>query len=77
MQHYKITNFHNLRANKVNTTPQSELEYQKWKDEYKKNYALEHGYFYLEIPYTAYENDEYKTMIDDKIKEIVNRGEFQ
>lgn len=77
MQHYKITNFHNLRANKVNTTPQSELEYQKWKDEYKKNYALDHGYFYLEIPYTAYENDEYKTMIDNKIKEIVNRGEFQ
>lgn len=76
-QHYHTGGYVDQQAKANNVSPEEQLEYQKWKDEYKKNYALEHGYFYLEIPYTAYENDEYKTMIDDKIKEIVNRGEFQ
>ena len=26
------------------------FEYQKWKDNFKKKYALEQGYNYLEIP---------------------------
>ena len=71
IQHYKITNFHKMSARKNNTSPEYELEYQKWKDEFKRNYALEHGYFYLEIPYWADDkNFTYRKMIDDKIAEI-------
>ena len=58
-------------------TPKQQLEYQKWKDEYKKNYALSQNYHYLEIPY--YTDDKEKTwkkLIDytvDEIKKINNK----
>ena len=46
------------------------LKERQWLDEYKKQYALSQGYYYLEIPYTAEKDDEYKQLIDDKINEI-------
>jgi len=45
------------------------------RDAYKKQYALGHNYYYLEISYKDIEkNDNYKKVIDDKIKEI--KGEI-
>lgn len=70
IQHYYITGFHILSARNNNTTPEDELKYQQEKDLYKKNYALSHGYNYLEIPYWAIDDDQYKELIDDKLQEI-------
>ena len=70
IQHYKLTNFHILTSKKSGTTPQEELEYQKWKDKYKQSYALKYGYYYLEIPYWTEKDESYKQLIDNKIKEI-------
>ena len=54
-------------------SPKEQLRYQQVKDRYKKAYAEHHGYYYLEIPYTAYNKKEtYKQMIDDKIEEILH-----
>ena len=71
-QHYKICGLTKLAAKKYNTTPEEALKYIQWKDEYKKNYALSHGYYYLDIPYYTESDETYKTLIDDKIREILN-----
>lgn len=70
-QHYEITGFTKLTAGHYGTTEQEELEYQKWKDNYKRQYALDNGYVYLEIPYWTENDESYKTLIDNKIKEIL------
>lgn len=69
-QHYELTGFTKLTAKHYGTTPEVELEYLQWKDNYKKQFALDNGYSYLEIPYLAEKDDYYKKLIDDKIKEI-------
>lgn len=71
-QHYNITNFVKKDAQKRGATAQEELEYIKWKDEYKKQYAIDNGYYYLVLPYFVFDDDCYKTLIDNKIKEILN-----
>lgn len=71
-QHYEVTGFHILSAKHNNTTPEEEFKYTCWKDEYKKQYVLDHGYKYLELPYTSFCDDTYKKMIDNKIKTIIN-----
>lgn len=71
-QHYKICGLTKLAAEKYKTTPEEALKYIQWKDEYKKNYALSQGYYYLAIPYFAESDESYKTLIDDKIQEIIN-----
>ena len=51
----------------------SSVEYlakRKQYDEYKKSFALSNGFFYLEIPYWTEKNEQYKKIIDEKIKEI-------
>ncbi len=74
-QHYEITLYTKLSASANNKTPEEELEYQKWKDAYKKNDVLSHGYYYLEIPYWSDdENQSYKRLIDNKIDEILNNS---
>ena len=70
-QHYKICGLTKLAAKKYNITPEEALKYIQWKDEYKKKYALSNSYYYLDIPYFAEFDDSYKTLIDDKIKEIL------
>lgn len=70
-QHMSITGLTLLAARNNNRTPEEEFQYQQWKDQYKKQYALDHGYHYLEIPYTAEADDKYKELIDNKIKEIM------
>lgn len=71
-QHYKICGLTNLAAKKYNTTPEEALKYVQWKDEYKKQYALSQGYYYLAIPYWTEQDESYKTLIDNKIQQILN-----
>lgn len=71
-QHYKICGLTKLTAKKDNITPEDALKYIQWKDEYKKNYALSNGYYYLDIPYYTESDESYKTLIDNKIQEILN-----
>ena len=72
IQHYQICYFHELQAREHNSTPEDEFKKQQQRDLYKKNYALGHNYYYLEIPYWTENNDEYKDLIDNKIKKIKN-----
>lgn len=70
-QHYKLSKWNYLSARKNNTTPEDELKYVQWKDEIKMNCALNNGYYYLAIPYTADDKlKTYKTMIDDMLNYI-------
>jgi hypothetical protein len=70
-QHYKISNFHSMQANKKNSTPEEEFEYSLEKDKIKKEFALKNGYYYLEVPYwTDNKNEDWKKLIDNKIREI-------
>ena len=57
-------------------TPEQQLHYQQLKDRYKRVYAIQNMYEYLEIPYWAINDkkDTYKKLIDDKIKEILNKN---
>ena len=71
LQHYEVTGFSMLRANQTGNTPEEEFEYRKQVDEFKKNYALENGYHYLEIPYWTKDDESYKELINNKIKEIL------
>lgn len=51
----------------------SSVEYlakRKKYDEYKKSFALSNGFFYLEIPYWSEKDEQYKVLINEKIKEI-------
>jgi len=74
IQHYRITNFHNLSAKKFNTTPEKELYFQKVRDRYKKFIAYKYGYEYIEIPYWLDDEDEtYKKLINYKINKIIQR----
>lgn len=71
IQHYEVTNFTQLEAKKNNATVEFELAYLQWKDKHKRNYALSHGYFYLEIPYwTDNEQEDWKSLIIHKLNEI-------
>lgn len=76
-QHYKITGFHKMQSKNTDKTPDDMLEYQQWKDNYKKQYALDNGYHFIEIPYYTEENDEYKKIIDSKIEELYNALEME
>lgn len=67
-QHYNIPTGNWIGKDK---TPEQQLHYQQVKDRYKRIYAIQNGYHYLEIPYTAFDKQEtYKKLIDDKINEI-------
>ena len=73
VQHYDVNNgWINKIAKKYNITPEEALEYIQWKDEYKKSYALSKDYYYLSIPYWTENDETYKTLIDNKIQEILN-----
>lgn len=69
-QHYYQCSWHTATAKRNNTSPQEELEKQQYRDLYKKDYAINNGYYYLAIPYYEEENDLYKTTILNKIDEI-------
>ena len=55
------------------------LKQRKLYDRYKKAYAECNGYYYLELPYWSFEGknkDLYKQIIDNKIKEILEKEEI-
>lgn len=71
-QHY-TSDFYRTFSNLTLEEAENSLEYQKWKDQYKREFALNSGYFYLEIPYFLDDEQEsYKQVIDDKINDILN-----
>lgn len=69
-QHYQICGFTTMTADYYNITPEEALKEYQWKDNYKKEYAIKHGYEYLEIPYWTEQDESYKKLIDNKILEI-------
>lgn len=72
IQHYKITNFTKLSAQKKGISFEEEFQYSQWKDSYKKEQALLHGYNYIAIPYWSENNDEYKKIINAYITNFRN-----
>lgn len=71
-QHYKINIFVEKSAKEKGISPQEEFEYIQWKDAYKKQYAIDNGYFYLELPYWTFPDESYKKIIDEKIQQILD-----
>lgn len=70
-QHYEITSFTRSTALVQNITFEEALKKQQWRDQYKKEYALSKGYYYLEIPYNSNNNqNDYQMFIIDTINFI-------
>ena len=69
--HYKIDLLTIKNAKKRKISPEQTLSDLKWRDEYKKQYAISKGYQYLAIPYWTENDESYKILIDQKIKEIL------
>lgn len=69
-QHYKSCSWDKYKAKKNGTTQNDVFQQRQFYDRYKKDFALNHNYFYLEIPYWVEKDDCYKKLIDDKVKEI-------
>ena len=75
-QHYILLNKSNtwLKKNGEKLTPEEYLHQRKLYDRYKRIKCIQAGYEYLELPYWTFDNnDTYKKLIDDKIKEILNK----
>jgi hypothetical protein len=71
-QHYNVkSGWIERQADRYHTTPDKVLEDLQWRDEYKKQYALSQDYHYLAIPYWTENDESYKTIIDQKIQEIL------
>lgn len=70
-QHYKLTPFATMQAKQRGITPEQALADQQYRDLIKKDYAISQGYFYLAIPYWTERDESYKTLIDNKIHEIL------
>ena len=69
-QHYSSEPFKAIFDDKIHT-PEEQLKYRQYLDSYKKEYALSHGYHYLEIPYwTDNKKETWKKLIDRKIEQI-------
>lgn len=51
-------------------TPEEYLKKRKERDEYKKAFAIANGFFYLEIPYWTEKDENYKTLIQNKLNKI-------
>lgn len=73
IQHYKITGYTKIEADRYNITPEEALFRRQKLDKYKEDYigSLCDCYF-LTIPYWTEQDESYKTLIDNKIQEILN-----
>ena len=71
-QHYNISGWNILSSKSKRTSPTEEFENLKFRDSYKKEFALSNGYEYLEIPYWLFTDESYKHAINDKINYIVS-----
>lgn len=69
IQHYRQSQWFCSGSNY--SDPNEYLKYRQRLDKYKKKYALQHGYSFLEIPYwTDDKKETWKMLIDRKIKSI-------
>ena len=76
-QHYSVR-FYKTMLHVTDDEAEKMLSQRKLYDRYKKAYAEHHNYEYLELPYWSFEGknkDLYKQMIDNKIKEILEKEE--
>ena len=73
-QHYEVCGFTYMTAKYYGTTVEEELKNYQYRDKYKMDYALEHDYSYLVIPYWTEKDESYKTLIDNKINEILKKA---
>ena len=71
IQHYKISNFTKKNAERRGMTLEEYFKYRQWIDEFKRQFVLDNGYFYLAIPYWTEETEEYKELIDNAIQEQI------
>lgn len=72
-QHYETSGLHYSQAKYKNITPDEEFEYRKGLDKMKKEYAINNGYYYIEIPYWSDDKDEtYKRILDEEIQHCKN-----
>jgi len=73
-QHTKITSWHKSIAIRDGmNSAQEVLDYQIERDRYKKEYALNNGYYYLVLPYFTEKSGEWKELLDDMFEEIFNK----
>lgn len=73
MQHFIADcGYNNKRAKKLNITSEDVLKDQKYRDDLKQQYVLDNGFDYLAIPYWTENDGSYKTLIDQKIQEILS-----
>lgn len=71
-QHYNAhCGWNRKEAKRRNITPEQVLIDQQYRDNIKKEYVLSNGYEFLTIPYTSEHDESYKTLIDNKIHEIL------
>lgn len=71
-QHYEICLHTKTDAKERGVTPEEGFKLLQYRDGIKKNYAISNGYEFLIIPYWTEHDESYKTLIDDKIKSILN-----
>lgn len=71
-QHYEICLHTKTDAAERGITPEEGFNLLQYRDKLKKEYALSHGYEFLVIPYWTESDDSYKTLIDNKISEILS-----
>jgi len=73
VQHYKVTGYLQKEADRYDISLEDALIRRQRLDKYKENYinSLDNCH-YLAIPYWTEQDESYKTLIDDKIKEILN-----
>lgn len=71
-QHYDEKNgLHILGAKQSGRTVKEQFEYSVWKDEYKKEFALKNGYYYIALDYRDIQSDKYIEILNNKIKTII------
>jgi hypothetical protein len=71
-QHYFLSDYTGGWGNKY-LTPEQQLHKRKLYDRYKKYIAWVNKYEYLEIPHWTERDESYKTLIDNKIAEILSK----
>ena len=71
LQHYQVKSTYNIWNSKVgNISPEESLRRQQYRDEIKKQFAINNGYSYMAIPYWRIYDDSFKKLIDEKILDI-------
>jgi hypothetical protein len=71
LQHYKKYAYSSIWKSNI-LSPDEQLYQRKLYDRYKKLIAYANGFYFLYIPYWTEINESYKTLIDDKINEILD-----